>query len=111
MTAIWSAASLALPCPPQQCGQRLASAAGTVVDEGEHRVEPEPALEVRGRLFLLRLRPDTVASRSTTTRPDPATGGRWPQTTRRAAARAARMAAIAAPGCWASVSISRLTVG
>lgn len=46
-------------CPgPQQPGQRLTRAAGTVVDEGQHRVEPEPAFEGRTRLLLLRVRPD-----------------------------------------------------
>ena len=35
--------------------QRLPSATGAVVDERQHRMKPEPALEVRGRAFLLRM--------------------------------------------------------
>ena len=42
----------------QQPGQRFTGPTRTVVDEREHRVEPEPALEVRGRLLLLRVRTD-----------------------------------------------------
>ena len=99
---------------PQQPGQRLTTAAGTVVDEGKHRVEPEPAFEVRGRMLLSECAPISVASRSRmicrSTEPS-GKGERCDQTRARAAARAARSAAIASSGCSANASTSRLTVG
>lgn len=38
--------------------QRLTSATGTVIDERQDRMKPIPALEVRCRAFLLRVRTD-----------------------------------------------------
>jgi hypothetical protein len=40
----------------QQRGQRLPGAPLVVVDERQHRMEPEPAFEVRGGMLLLRVR-------------------------------------------------------
>ena len=114
-TAIWSAASLALALPgPQQPGQRLTGSAGAVVDEREHRVEPEPALEGRGRVLLLRVRTDQggveidhdlallPSANGRAVRPDP-----WPGL-RRARHGSPRSPP---PGRSARASISRLTVG
>ena len=113
-TAIWSAASLALALPGRSnaaSGSPVPAVA--VVDESQHRVEPEPALEVRGRVLLLRMRTDQAW------RPDPRppaagrrrTGDRCAHTRARAAARAARIAAIASSGSPAKASSSRLIVG
>ena len=83
-----------------------------MVNEGQHRVKPEAPLEVRGRAFLLRMRPDQRGiqidhdldrcSESASDGPRP-----WPAR----AARAARIAVITAAESSPRASISRLIVG
>ncbi len=76
--------------PPgvQQARQWLSSASGAVIDEGQQRMKPEGPLIVAVAPSLSEYAVISVASRSTMTGPASATGERWPQTVRRAAARA-----------------------
>ena len=57
-TAMWSAALLALARPGAASRPALPGAADAVIDEGQHRVKPESALEVRCRALLVRVRAD-----------------------------------------------------
>ena len=90
-TAIWSAACAGV-ARAQLRGQRLPGPPGAVIDERQHRMKPEPPLEVRGAPSFSECAPIKVASRSTTTCPSP-TGLALPPHLPPGPARTARIAA------------------